>query len=303
MTGVGGIQYPTTSSAAAPNNYISAGGGYSAKSGKEGVKLIACDQGDIVSGLGQDCAREATTGIAVFPYDLWVVGGKQPSAENGYISFGFHEKGKLDYKRVGYFNYAGNLYITGQIYEQGNSLHSTYVPRSSSEDLSISYSSVAINTTKGKDVSINGIKAATVNDIPKTYAGSSSAGGAANKVANSITFKSNGSGAATGTTFDGSTPHTISYNTIGAASSTRVDTIESSIGNTVQLDLNNYATKADLNNIDVGAKIYCHQITASSLGSNAYSITCCFYSSNSAQITSFEKLRTSIPTGTAVLIA
>lgn len=52
------------------------------------------------------------------------------------------------------------------------------------------------------------------------YAGSSSVGGAAtsaNKVNKSITFKNDGSGAASGTTFDGSTARTISYNTVGAA--------------------------------------------------------------------------------------
>lgn len=52
------------------------------------------------------------------------------------------------------------------------------------------------------------------------YAGSSSAGGAAtsaNKVNKAVTFNNGGSGAASGTTFDGSTARTISYNTIGAA--------------------------------------------------------------------------------------
>lgn len=39
----------------------------------------------------------------------------------------------------------------------------------------------------------------------------------ATKVNNAITFKSGGSGAVSGTTFDGSTARTISYNTIGAA--------------------------------------------------------------------------------------
>lgn len=51
------------------------------------------------------------------------------------------------------------------------------------------------------------------------YAGSSSAGGAAtsaNKVNQSITFNNGGSGASSGTTFDGSTARTVSYNTIGA---------------------------------------------------------------------------------------
>jgi hypothetical protein len=60
--------------------------------------------------------------------------------------------------------------------------------------------------------------------LPDTtkYAASSSVGGAAtsaNKVNKAITFNNGGSGAASGTTFDGSTARTISYNTIGAAAS------------------------------------------------------------------------------------
>jgi len=43
--------------------------------------------------------------------------------------------------------------------------------------------------------------------------------GSANKVNNAVTFNNGGSGAASGTTFDGSTARTISYNTIGAAAS------------------------------------------------------------------------------------
>ena len=43
--------------------------------------------------------------------------------------------------------------------------------------------------------------------------------GSAGKVANALTFNNGGSGVASGTTFDGSTARTISYNTIGAAAS------------------------------------------------------------------------------------
>lgn len=49
------------------------------------------------------------------------------------------------------------------------------------------------------------------------YAGSSSVGGAANSVKTSLTFNNGGAGAASGTTYNGSTARTISYNTIGAA--------------------------------------------------------------------------------------
>ena len=63
---------------------------------------------------------------------------------------------------------------------------------------------------------------AAKSDHTHNYAGSSSAGGAAtsaNKVNAALTFNNSGNGAASGTTFDGSTAKTISYNTIGAAAS------------------------------------------------------------------------------------
>ena len=57
-----------------------------------------------------------------------------------------------------------------------------------------------------------------------SYAGSDSAGGPANSVKNAVTFDNTGSGADSGTTFDGSTARTVSYNTIGAASSRHTHT-------------------------------------------------------------------------------
>lgn len=46
----------------------------------------------------------------------------------------------------------------------------------------------------------------------------------ATKVGNAITFNNGGSGAASGTTFDGSAARTISYNTIGAAPTSHAST-------------------------------------------------------------------------------
>ena len=155
----------------------------------------------------------------------------------------------------------------------------------------------------GGNVLINGVKAATVNDIPKTYAGSTSAGGAANSVANSITFKSDGSGAASGTTFNGSAARIISYNTIGAAPQSVID-------NAIQLDLsnyatkanlNNYATKADLNNINVSAPIYRHTIKLST--PNYYTLKCCIYSSSSAAITTLREFCSMASTGVAFALS
>ena len=67
----------------------------------------------------------------------------------------------------------------------------------------------------------NAITAAK-SDHTHNYAGSDSVGGAAksaNKVNAALTFNNSGNGAASDTTFDGSTARIISYNTIGAAAS------------------------------------------------------------------------------------
>lgn len=73
MTGASGIQFPTTSGASLPNNWISAGGGYSTGSGKSGLKIIACEQADCVSGLGQDCGGG--------PYELSIITGASTSGD------------------------------------------------------------------------------------------------------------------------------------------------------------------------------------------------------------------------------
>lgn len=129
MTGAGAIQFPVDNSASKRTHYISAGSGYSANSGKYGVKLLVCDQSDCQSGLGQDCATYSTAGAASLPYDLWVVGGKNPSSAQGYISFGFHTKDDIDYKRVAYYDYAGNLFINGELHEDGKALSTKYATK------------------------------------------------------------------------------------------------------------------------------------------------------------------------------
>ena len=54
-----------------------------------------------------------------------------------------------------------------------------------------------------------------VNNIK--YAASSSVGGAANSVAQSITFNNSGNGVGSGTAYNGSTARIVSYNSVGAA--------------------------------------------------------------------------------------
>lgn len=56
------------------------------------------------------------------------------------------------------------------------------------------------------------------------YAGSSSAGGAANSVKAALTFSTSGNGAGNSTTYNGSTARTISYNSVGAAPASHTHT-------------------------------------------------------------------------------
>ena len=57
------------------------------------------------------------------------------------------------------------------------------------------------------------------------YAGSSSAGGAANSVKAALTFSTSGNGAGNSTTYNGSTARTISYNSVGAAPASHTHTV------------------------------------------------------------------------------
>lgn len=61
-------------------------------------------------------------------------------------------------------------------------------------------------------------------DHTHKYAGSSSVGGAANSVKSDLTFSTSGNGAASGTTYNGSTARTISYNSVGAAAASHTHT-------------------------------------------------------------------------------
>ena len=83
-------------------------------------------------------------------------------------------------------------------------------------DLSGYYTSATIDT-----------KLAGKSDTGHThnYAGSSSAGGAANSVKSALTFSTSGNGAGNGTTYNGSTARTISYNSVGAAPASHTHTI------------------------------------------------------------------------------
>ena len=101
-----------------PNNYISAGRGYSPNSGRYGIKVVACDQNDCVSGMGQDLLNGTAQNL---PYDFGVAGSAD-STNRGFISFCMHKysgtngsttaAGEITaktYHRVGIFDYSGKF--------------------------------------------------------------------------------------------------------------------------------------------------------------------------------------------------
>lgn len=87
------------------------------------------------------------------------------------------------------------------------------------------YASVDTTPTanSARMVTSGGVKAAldgkSNTNHTHNYAGSSSAGGAANSVANVLTFSTSGNGGGNGTTYNGSAARIISYNSVGAAPS------------------------------------------------------------------------------------
>lgn len=103
-------------------------------------------------------------------------------------------------------------------------------------------------------------------DHTHKYAGSDSAGGAAtsaNKVNKAVTFNKDGQGAASGTTFDGSTARTISYNTIGAAAATHSHA-KSEITDFAHNHDDRYYTESEVNALlaEKAADTHSHTISA-----------------------------------------
>lgn len=89
-------------------NYISAGRGYSTGSGLNGLKLVATEQDDAISGIGQDCTGKA--------YELSVAAAVGTSGQ-GYITFVGHKMASLStYSELGHFNFANStFYVNGKI--------------------------------------------------------------------------------------------------------------------------------------------------------------------------------------------
>ena len=89
-------------------NYISAGRGYSTGSGLNGLKLVATEQDDAISGIGQDCTGKA--------YELSIAAAQGTSGQ-GYITFVGHKMASLStYTELGHFNFANStFYVNGKI--------------------------------------------------------------------------------------------------------------------------------------------------------------------------------------------
>lgn len=103
-------------------NYISAGIGYSNTSGREGVKIVCCDQSDCVSGLGQDLG--SNSGKTVNGYNFSIAGCNN-SSDKGSISFVTHVKGNTTYRELAYFDdNAGTVKfdVLGTMYQNGNAV-------------------------------------------------------------------------------------------------------------------------------------------------------------------------------------
>ena len=115
MTGASGIQYPIASGNNKSGNWISAGGGYGTGSGKSGVKVISCEQADVLAGLGQDCGGG--------PYELSIVTGAQPSNNQiAYIRFLKHVQTSTTYTKLGVIDGSGNYTAYGNIYAKGGTI-------------------------------------------------------------------------------------------------------------------------------------------------------------------------------------
>lgn len=96
-TVTGAIKKPTTASDTMPDNYISAGGGFSTKTGRYGLKILVVDQLDAQMGMGADLFGDS--------YELSIATTKNNNY--GKISFGYHEVNSTNYTRVGYFDLNG----------------------------------------------------------------------------------------------------------------------------------------------------------------------------------------------------
>lgn len=124
----------------------------------------------------------------------------------------------------------GNSKDTTYTASDGVNINGTKITNSGVRSISTGASNGTISVNKNgtsSNVAVKGLGSAAYTastdyaaaSHTHSYAGSSSAGGAANSVAKSITFNNSGSGADSGASYNGSSSPTISYNTIGAASS------------------------------------------------------------------------------------
>lgn len=93
------------------NNYISAGRGYSTGSGLHGIKLVATEQDDAISGIGQDCMGKA--------YELSVCAA-QGTDNTAFITFCAHKiASPKSYSELGFFDGKANAFKLNGLFAVG----------------------------------------------------------------------------------------------------------------------------------------------------------------------------------------
>ena len=128
-TMTGPLVYSNVSGNNKTSNYISAGGGYSTGSGKEGLKVLAIEQSDATMGLGVD--------LTGGPYELTVATARVSNSQSSKIVFATHTTGTTAYKTLGTFSASGaespvvTFNVNGTIQENGTALSSKYQAKGS----------------------------------------------------------------------------------------------------------------------------------------------------------------------------
>ena len=108
------LQVGTRSNSGSRKSYISAGAGYSPNSGRYGIKVLACDQSDCQSGMGQDLGGHS--------YGFSLAACHGTNITYSYIEFVDHEVNDTSYNTLGYFKWTtgGNeFYVYGSSYSTG----------------------------------------------------------------------------------------------------------------------------------------------------------------------------------------
>ena len=172
-TMTGPLVYSNASGNNKTSNYISAGGGYSTGSGKEGLKVLAIEQGDATMGLGVD--------LTGGPYELTVATARVSNSQSSKIVFATHTTGGTAYKTLGTFSASGaespvvTFNVNGTIQENGTALSSKYLginAKASSATVADSANAVAWGNVSGKPSSYYTLPTASSSTLGGVKVGS-----------------------------------------------------------------------------------------------------------------------------------